>query len=151
MVPGALEAVYRAEESYEAKSVSGFVNATGGAGRRNTTVAMLTTPNLVTAIEFAPLSKAPVVAIRTTKQRRMGECSGVNSAEQALVKHVTGFRATYRRFKWRLRGGGWSVLEPRASPSDILGKYYENTGKISSQSEHLSRSYVHMHVDETGN
>ena len=42
MVPGAPEALYRAEESYGAKPVSGFVDATGGAGRRNATVAMLT-------------------------------------------------------------------------------------------------------------
>jgi hypothetical protein len=42
MVPGAREALYRSEESYGAKPVSGFVDATGGAGRRNATVAMLT-------------------------------------------------------------------------------------------------------------
>jgi hypothetical protein len=42
MVPGAPEALYRAQESYGARLVSGFANATGGAGRRNATVAMLT-------------------------------------------------------------------------------------------------------------
>ena len=36
MVPGALEALYRAEESYGARPVSGFADATG---RRNDIVA----------------------------------------------------------------------------------------------------------------
>ena len=42
MVPGALKALCGAEESYGAKPVSGFDDATGGVGRRNATVAMLT-------------------------------------------------------------------------------------------------------------
>ena len=42
MVPGAPEVLYRAQESYGARLVSGFADATGGAGRRNATVAMLT-------------------------------------------------------------------------------------------------------------